>query len=122
MHQGFGGKMSVLKSVFYNNSAGSNNEKDGEVALSHISWITCLWFCFDAVGDDSSDELSTRPLKWLDRGLSTHMTTIRWGGGGANKTQFVVEVPSCLSVLGSAISGQGIVLQVQVCFYVDRVL
>lgn len=41
MHQGVG-QTSVLGSVFYNSSAGSNNEKDGEVSLWRNVRLKCV--------------------------------------------------------------------------------
>lgn len=51
MHQGFGGKMSVQNSFFYNNSAGSNNVKDGEVLI----WEDVSMRLVTGVVDNDSD-------------------------------------------------------------------
>lgn len=70
MHQGFGGKMSVQNSVFYNNSAGSNNVEDGEVLLwENMSTIRDT----DIVDNDSETVLAICLLYLVTRSAEVEL-------------------------------------------------
>lgn len=63
--------MSVRRSVFFKNSAGSVNVKDGEVSFEKR--VAYIFVCrlFFVVGTDRESMFAIRPLGGLDRGRLT---------------------------------------------------